>query len=217
MKIILDYTKKYSIYIVISLLVIITILTTLFFTKTEPVLASNNKTIIPKKEKVTNTIKVEIKGAVNNPGVYELEDSSRVIDAINISGGLREDANTNLINLSKKLKDEMVIIIYTNEEIINYNESKIKTEYVYIEVENCPDKINDACIKEYNDTSQNKLVNLNTASLEEITSLPGIGESKAKTIIEYREKQKFNSIEDIQNIKGIGASLFEKIKENITV
>lgn len=212
---IINYVKNYSIYIIIVLLCLTIVMTTLFFTKSEEVLATS-EVVIPKTEKVTKKIKIEVKGAVNNPGVYELDKNSRVIDAINIAGGLREDANTSLINLSKKLTDEMVIIIYTNYEIENYNASKVKTEYVYIEVESCPDKINDACIKEYSETNSG-LVNINTASLEELTSLPGVGEAKAKTIIEYRNKQKFNTIEDIQNISGIGASLFEKIKNHITV
>ena len=212
---IINYVKSYSIYIIIVLLCLTIVMTTLFFTKSEEVLATS-EVVIPKTEKVTKKIKIEVKGAVNNPGVYELDKNSRVIDAINIAGGLREDANTSLINLSKKLTDEMVIIIYTNYEIENYNASKVKTEYVYIEVESCPDKINDACIKEYSETNSG-LVNINTSSLEELTSLPGVGEAKAKTIIEYRNKQKFNTIEDIQNISGIGASLFEKIKDHITV
>lgn len=170
--------------------------------------------------KEVKKIKVEIKGAVNSPGVYEIDENSRVIDVINISGGFTEDANIDLINLSKKLEDEMVIIIYTNYEIMTYKESKVKTEYVYIEVDSCPDKVNNACIKEYTNESNseiNGLINLNIASLEELTSLTGVGESKAKAIIEYRNNSKFKSIEEIKNISGIGESLFEKIKENITV
>ena len=217
MQYIIAYTKKYALYIIIALLSIIVILGTLFLTKSEPVLAETKVKKVFKEEVNTN-IKVEVKGAINNPGVYELDSDSRVIDAINMAGGLREDANTSVINLSKKLTDEMVIIIYTNDEIYNYETSKIKTEYVYIEVENCPDKVNDACINEYQEESNNNgLVNINTASIEELTSLPGIGESKAKTIIEYRNREKFNKIEDIQNISGIGSSLFEKIKDHITV
>lgn len=224
MQYIMKYTKQYALYIIITLLGIIIVLGTLFLTKSDPVLAQDEIEKPIQEERPNNSkIKIEIKGAINNPGVYELDQNSRVIDAIDASGGLREDANTSLINLSKKLSDEMVIIIYTNEEIENYETSKIKTEYVYIEVESCPDKINDACIKEYQgenneqNEQNNGLINLNTASLDELTSLPGIGEAKAESIIEYRNKQSFNSIEDIQHISGIGISLFEKIKDHITV
>lgn len=224
MQYVIAYTKKYALYVIITLLGIIVVLGTLFLTRTEPVLAEPEEKQVFKEEKTNSKIKVEVKGAVNNPGVYELELDNRVIDAINSAGGLREDANTSVINLSKKLTDEMVIIIYTNDEIANYEASKVKTEYVYIEVDSCPDKVNNACINEYqenkpdsNESTKDNLVNLNTASITDLTSLPGIGEAKAESIIEYRNKQKFNSIEDVKNISGIGASLFEKIKDHITV
>lgn len=223
MQYIITYTKKYALYIIITLLGVIVVLGTLFLTRSESVLAEPEVKEVFKEEKVITKIKVEIKGAINNPGVYELDSNSRVIDVVNMAGGLREDANTDLINLSKKVTDEMVIIIYTNDEIANYEASKVKTEYVYIEVDSCPDKVNNACIKDYqeesdsNSVSNNGLININTANIEELTNLPGIGEAKAKTIIEYRNKEKFNKIEDIQNISGIGTSLFEKIKDYITV
>lgn len=177
-----------------------------------------------KKAETNKKIKVEIKGAINNPGVYELDDNSRVIDVINIAGGLTENADTNLINLSKKINDEMVIIIYTREEIENYNNNKIKTEYVYIEVPSCPDKVNEACIEAYKEEKQenkeetNNLININTANIDELTKLSGIGEAKAKLIIEYREQNgKFKEIKELTNVKGIGDSLIEKIKDNITI
>ncbi len=177
-----------------------------------------------KKAETNKKIKVEIKGAINNPGVYELDDNSRVIDVINIAGGLTENADTSLINLSKKINDEMVIIIYTREEIENYNNSKIKTEYVYIEVPSCPDKVNEACIEDYKEEKQenkeetNNLININTANIDELTKLSGIGEAKAKLIIEYREQNgKFKEIKELTNVKGIGDSLIEKIKDNITI
>ena len=170
-----------------------------------------------KKAETNKKIKVEIKGAINNPGVYELDDNSRVIDVINIAGGLTENADTSLINLSKKINDEMVIIIYTREEIENYNNSKIKTEYVYIEVPSCPDKVNEACIEDYKEETNN-LININTANIDELTKLSGIGEAKAKLIIEYREQNgKFKEIKELTNVKGIGDSLIEKIKDNITI
>ena len=226
---IISFIKKYKYYF-IGIVFIFTISALLLFQNTSKTkIVKIEKPLIKEKNDVKisnkNKIKVDVKGAVNSPGVYELDDNSRVIDAINISGGLREDADISLINLSKKLKDEMVIIIYTNYEIMEYNESKIKTEYVYVEVDNCPDKINDACINEYaestndstNNNSKSLLVNINTASINELTKLTGIGESKANSIIEYRTDKKFEKIEDIKNITGIGDSLYEKIKNDITV
>ena len=220
--------KKYIIGIGIFLISIMIIFGVNYLDETETVSAEpiiEESKIIDVKEEINKKIKIEIKGAVNIPGVYELDIEARVIDAINKAGGLTENADISLINLSKKVTDEMVIIIYTNEEIKNYNESKIKTEYVYIEVNNCPDPINDACIKEYEEGSKNiennsesKVININTASIDELTTLSGIGESKAKLIIEYREQNgKYSNINELTNVKGIGESLIEKIKDNITV
>ena len=221
--------KKYIISTFIFILSLLIIIVTYYFNKPEIVNAEPNIEKIETVEEVNEEvkIKVEIKGAVNNPGVYEISENSRVIDIINLSGGLIETADTSLINLSKKLEDEMVIIIYTKDEIINYNNNNVKTEYVYIEVNNCPDPINDACIKEYTEetedneqsiSNENNVININTASIEELTTLSGIGESKAKLIIEYRTQNgKFKNIEELSNVKGIGESLIEKIKDNITV
>lgn len=220
----LKENKKYVIGIGILLISVMIIIVTNYLNEPEVVSAEPILEKTADEEVIEEKIKVEIKGAVNVPGVYELDNNSRVIDVINIAGGLTENADISLINLSKKIFDEMVIIIYTKEEIQHYNESKIKTEYVYIEVNNCPDPINDSCIKEYeeekidNNEKSNNKVNINNATIEELTTLSGIGESKAKLIIEYREKNGlFKSVEELSNVKGIGESLIEKIKDNITV
>ena len=180
--------------------------------------------VIKKKEKQTSSeiyFKVDIKGQVNNPGIYSLKEGSRVIDVIEASGGLTENANTTVINLSKKIEDEMVIIIYSNEEVNNFAKTKEVEKQV---IENCIKKDenslqNDACINQSNEQSNtdNNLININTATQEELMTLSGIGESKAKDIITYRSENAFTSIEDIKNVPGIGESLFAKIKENITV
>ena len=171
-------------------------------------------------------IKVDIKGMVNNPGVYEIDDGSRVIDVINASGGLIEGADTSNINLSKKLKDENVIIIGSIKE-----PEKV-IEYVYKECE-CP-KFNDACIsnnevvnyqeseisksESSNEVVSNNLVSINSATISDFLTLPGIGEAKAKAIISYRDSNgEFTKIEDIMNVSGIGNALFEKIKDFITL
>lgn len=211
-------------YGVIAILILVSLtMTTLFITKkkviTKTVTLVSNET----KEEVS-TVKVDVKGNVFNPGVYELEVGKRVVDAIDIAGGLKENSNTELINLSKKLTDEMTIIIYTNKEIENYRKNNVQKEYVYIEVEKCPDKINDACINKTSSDdkssveSVNKMVSINTATSNEFESLPGIGASKAKEIVNYRDTNgPFNAIEDIKNVNGIGDTLFEKIKDHITI
>lgn len=164
---------------------------------------------------------VDIKGSVNKPGVYELEKGKRVIDAIGISGGLKKNANTRFINLSKELNDGDVIVIYSNEEIEKANENKtiiVETPCV------CEEVKNDVCIKEDdnkeedNINAESKLININLASKDELMQLNGIGESKANAIIEYRNNNgNFKNINDITNVSGISENIFEKIKTNITV
>lgn len=153
---------------------------------------------------------VDVKGSVKKPGVYEFKENDRVIDAIKLAGGLTKNADTSNINLSKKLKSEMVIVINTKSELKNKNNltcDAVCTREV-IEVNNC--------IETENKT--NNKININTADINKLTELDGIGESKAKTIIEYRTTNGlFKNIEDIKNISGIGESLYNKIKDKITV
>lgn len=168
-----------------------------------------------KEEKII--YKVDIKGEVHNPGIYSLEANSRVIDVIELAGGLTENANTTVINLSKKIIDEMVIIVYSNDQVKDFE----KTEEIQKQVqEKCIGETihNDACITDNLEQDAPKLISINTATKEELMQLTGIGEAKALDIIKYREENgPFQSIEDIKNVSGIGDSLFAKIKENITV
>lgn len=171
-----------------------------------------------------NTVSVDIKGAVNNPGVYNVKENSRVGDVLAIAGGSRDDADLSVINLSKKVYDEMVVIIYTKNEVKKFTEVK-KEETTKQEkcVNNNENITNNACVcpsPTISNTIENttKKISLNSASKDELMTLSGIGESKALLIIEYREKNgPFKSIEELKNISGIGDSLFEKIKENITL
>lgn len=157
-----------------------------------------------------NKVVVDIKGMVANPGVYEVDNTFRVNDVITLAGGLTEGADTSLINLAKIVNDEMIIIVYSKEEILE----KFKNEVCVCD---CPKIKNDACV-DVNIEEENILVNINTASKEELMKVSGIGESKADAIIEYRQNSgNFSSIEDIKNVSGIGESLFEKIKDYITV
>ena len=222
------YRKKKEI-IIVSIILILLILTIFYWLN----LKKNNKKVIKKDKEVVQklekkeekeiekSVKVDIKGEINNPGIYELDESMRVIDVIELAGGLTNNADTSVINLSKKLKDEMVIIIYSKYQVKNFEATKEKEKVVEEKCiqENENALKNDACINDNNSKDTNTIqdkININTASLEQLQTLPGVGESKAKSIIEYREKQKFKTIEDIKNVTGIGDSLFAKIKENIT-
>lgn len=206
--------KKFIVFIGILTLGISFIL---FKPKEEIIVEANEeieKTTIPEAKVLE---KVEIKGMIKNPGVYEINENDRVIDLIEKAGGLLEDSNTSILNLSKKLKDEMVVIIYSNKEIEELKQDKIVIKYEEVLVPcECPDSINDACIEE-NKNENTKLVNINTATKEELMTLPSIGESKAENIINYRENFKFETIEQIKEVSGIGESLFEKIKDYITI
>jgi len=202
--------------------------------------------VIDDKE-VVEYIYVDIKGYVNKPGVYKVEKNGnkRISDLITLAGGLKKDANTSVINLSTKLKDEMVVIIYSNKQIEDFIKTKdaLKDK---LEICDKEEVKNDGCITEDdidnkfesnnkedisdkngsntnnnssddNNENTSEKVNVNTASLEELMTLSGIGESKAMAIINYRnEVGLFEKIEDIKNVSGIGDSAFEKIKDSIT-
>ena len=171
----------------------------------------------PEIVKDTILYKVDVKGAVKNPGVYEVEKAKRVIDAINKAGGLLYYANTSTINLSKYVEDEMVIIVYTNDEINDMKEGNIKIEYIEKECV-CPEIKNDACINDNIQETETTQININTDSLEELMTIPKIGESKAQDIIKYREENGgFKNIEEIKNINGIKDATYETIKDYITI
>ncbi len=134
-------------------------------------------------------IMVHITGSISAPGVYSLQPGSRVVDIINLAGGFTEEANQTSINLAEKLRDgQKIHILSIDSEGIIAEKEVIST------------------------FSEGSLLNINTATVEELDKLPGIGEAKAQDIIAYREKHgDFLIIEDIMNVPGIGTSLFEKI------
>lgn len=219
--------KKYIIAISLIIVVILFSLSYIFIEKDDKKKIIINNDIVPnlvftqseyQEEKEINYIAVDIKGKVAKPGLYRIDNSldKRVNDVIVMAGGLLKDADVSVTNLSKKLKDEMVIIIYSKDEVNNYlivkEEEKKKEEL-------CHSKENDSCInEEINENISNEKININTATLEELQVIPGIGESKAKDIIDYRNQNGlFQKIEDLMNISGIGEKTFIKFKDYIKV
>ena len=226
--------KKYWKHIVLAVIIVFAFAITYYSStstisvKNEQKLATIKKSSVKKEEKAKepiNTLFVDVKGSVNNPGVYELEDNKRVIDAINKAGGLTNNADTINLNLSKKLEDEMIVIVYSKVEIANYYKQNGTKNASCASLEcSCPDDFNDACITNNKNTTKKTntekeltgKVSINNASKEELMTLTGIGSSKADKIISYRQENgKFNSLEDIKNVSGIGDALYEKIKNNI--
>lgn len=145
---------------------------------------------------------VYICGEVIKPGVYELSGDSRIYEAVDAAGGFTENAAREYVNLASKVSDGMQITIYNREEAAS------------LQADSAP--VGENAGK--SGTSGSGLVNLNTATKEELMTLKGIGESKAEDIIRYREKSGgFKKIEDIMKISGIKEAGFQKIKDNITV
>lgn len=218
------YRYRKQIILGVILFLIISTITTYLIINYKPKEKSENKILVSKKEtkeekeEPVELLKVDIKGQVANPGIYTVSKSSRVIDVIELSGGLTTNANTSVINLSKKVTDEMVIIIYSNEEVSDFKKTKELEQQVQ---EHCIQKdenslINDACIT--TDTNTSSRISINNATVKELQNLPGIGESKAKDIVSYREQNgPFKSLEDLKNVSGIGDALFAKIKDYITL
>lgn len=182
---------------------------------------------IEEELKVTTTIKVEknifvdVKGAVKKPGVYEVKENSIVNDCIKLAGGITSSGTLSNINLSKKVTDEMVIYVFKKSEITTSAKNEIPCTTEVIEINNCPiitdNQASNNDNKETTTNTVDKKININTATKEELTTLTGIGESKANSIIEYRKTNQFKSIEELKNVSGIGEALYESIKDSITV
>lgn len=183
------------------------------------VLAETTSTTLAVKEESTK-LYFDIKGSVKKPGVYEFIQGDKIIDAINKAGGLTKNATTNNLNLSKKLTNEMVIYVFSKneltttkayEQISNASECKCET----IEINNCVDK---NTTNESNKDTVPAKININTDNKERLMTISGIGSSKADAIIEYRTKNgNFKTTEDIMNVSGISKTIYDKIKDIITV
>lgn len=159
---------------------------------------SNEEKIIQVKDK---NIVVEIKGEVRKPDVYILEENSIIKELIDVAGGLTENADLSNINRAKRLQNHELIYIGNKNDIRKGGINE-----------------NSALNSNKDSGVNNKIVNINSATIEELKTLDGIGDSKAKSIIEYRESNGgFKSIEDIKNVTGIGDKMFDRIKELIEV
>ena len=199
--------------------------------KNNDILCENNEGIDNNAEvALNNEIKkmyVDIKGAVKNPGVYQVNEENIINDVINFAGGLLDKAYVENINLSKKVQDELVIYVYTKDEIKknNLQENQTCSSNNYIITECTENKVSIITSNENNENNENNnssvsssLININIASIEELTTLPGIGESKAQNIINYREENGyFKAIDEIKNVNGIGEATFDQLKKYITV
>ena len=167
-------------------------------------------------ESEENKIIVHISGEVKNQGIVELEENSRVNDAIEKAGGVTENAYMKDINLAYKLEDGMKIYIPSKEEVENNkNVGDVLSGNRYY---NSAENINGSSNVNSEDNESKKKVNINTANKDELDTLPGIGEVTAEKIIEYRNKNgKFASKEEIKEVSGIGDSKYEQIKDLIEI
>ena len=149
------------------------------------------------KEKAVeqDLITVDVKGAVKSPGIYDLPVGSRINDAVQKAGGLTDNADSKSINLAQRISDEALVYVPTKEEATS-QESQSNTS----------------------NNKENKKVNLNKASVEELKQVKGLGAKRAQDIIDHRESNgKFKSVDDLKKVSGIGAKTIEKLKEYVTV
>lgn len=196
---------KISIALLVGVLAIVYYFSTKDENNYENILA--NDVIVENKieeEKVEekSTIKVYVTGEVNSAGVIELEEGDRIEDAIEGAGGITQNANLKDINLAYEVSDgEKIYIPNISEEITQENESVSENDERTVETQNSSGK-----------------VNINKATVPELTKVPGIGASTAQKIVSYRDENgKFKAIEDIKNVSGIGDSKYESMKDYISV
>ena len=156
------------------------------------------------EEEITEdpVMKVDIKGAVSNEGVYTAAEGDRIEDIVRKAGGLADDANPESINLAQRVEDQMVIHVMRKGE-------ELKMALAEPQITGTGKAPTEA---------KGQKININSASEEELQNITGIGPSKASAIIQYREEQgPFSSVEDLMNISGIGEKTFEKMKDQVTI
>ena len=186
--------------------------------KAEPSAGSTDRTeLSDASSEEAKTLVVHICGAVSAPGVYELPAGSRIIDAVEAGGGFLPEADEACCNLAEEIVDGCQIYIMTKTESCADGQTEKKAG-----IQTSPDSDMQTTDRNVRSNSapalENGLVNLNTADVAALMTLPGIGESRAKAIISYREQHgAFAKIEDIMKISGIKQAAFSKIKDKITV
>ncbi len=167
------------------------------------------ETIVENEISPSEKIFVEIKGEVLKPDVYEVNEGDIVKDLIDLAGGLTENGDTSNINQARELQKGECIVIYSKDEIKNLN-SYAQNENISMEVSNNS--------LDLSSSSKDSLININTASKDELKTLNGVGDTLAESIISYREENgNFKTIEDIKNVSRIGDKTFEKFKDKIKV
>ena len=220
---IFDYLKKNILTFIVIILSILNLIIGLNFKKLDNTSNDIEKTLSNSEELISNTleepkvteaketIRVDVKGMVKKAGVYELAKDSIVNDAIKKAGGLTSKADTTNVNLSKSLTNEMVIYIPKKEEV-----TKSTVNDALVDKSNSVGFVDNESSNETTNTTTK--VNINTATLKDLITLNGIGESKAQAILEYRTKNgNFKTLEDLKKVSGIGEAAYEKIKDNICI
>lgn len=161
---------------------------------TEAIMAESTQEV-----STTVILYVDVKGAVNHPGVYQVSPNSRIQDAIQLAGGLTNEADQKQINFAQRLEDQMVV-----------NVPKIGEEKGQEET------ITNAKNTSGNQGAKDSKVNINTATVEQLMTLKGVGQKKAEAIIEYRKKNgSFKSKEELMKVRGIGKKMFETFQERV--
>mgnify|MGYP003299127979 CR=1 FL=1 len=219
-----------SVFINILLISSTIVIGILYMQKEEIQYNSDTPIEVDDETTITDNFFVEVKGAVKNPGVYSASSSNIINDIINLAGGFNNNAYTNNINLSKRVSDELVIYVYTKYEYQANNKKDEKKDCVCptYDISDCTNNTSSIIVPDSSNKNEDsnsassesnskQLININTASKNELKTLSGIGDAKADAIIEYRSKNAFTKIEDIKNVSGIGEAAFEKIKDHITI
>lgn len=216
----MQISKKTKIICIITIIIIV-IITYQLITKEEYIedsfdiqadqeIQENQETSNNQIKGNINKIVIYITGEVNKEGIYEIEEGSRIADAIEIAGGITENANIKIINLAYMIEDGMKIHIPNKNENLNLVVDNTEN---YITREN-------SILEELDKTrnGEKNKININKANQTELEQIPGIGSVTALKIIEYRkENGKFKNIEDIKNVNGIGENKFAKMKKYIEI
>lgn len=166
-----------------------------------------NNFYLSEEDNIKKTIFVEVKGEVLNPNVYKMEEGSIVYDLILMAGGITDKGSLDDINQAREIKNGECIIVRSIDDVGVLD----KQDFV-------DSRFNETSYKHSGSDNNSFLININTASKEELKTLNGIGDVLADSIIEYREENGvFESIDDIKNVSRIGSKTFEKFRDKITV